>query len=503
MKRLTIFFAVLCCVLLAQAQEKKITIEAGQLGEALSNSEPFSALCIEGSIDARDFEWLGSHALSLSAIDLSGCEIVAFDSSNTMVLGLQSHFNAHEVPASAFFGFTALKRVVLPASITAIGDGAFAGCAMLAEVGGGVAIETIGDFAFSGCSALAVPPFPAGLKHIGDYAFDKCEAIGSIDLTHCTQLTYIGERAFAHNGQLVSLKLPTSLRVVGNGAFAACTALVHIEMPCAMCRLGEATFAACTALQSVDLSNTALESLPAWIFANCHKLNNILLPATIASIDEGAFYYCEALPAIELPSSTRVLDAFAFAGCSGLKEITFMPEGVESIERYAFYHNESSSEVVIPTTVDYIGDHAFEGCYNASKFHSYREIPASLGELVFANMEVEKKSLIVAENCEMVYQSTDQWRSFGNITSSASVNDIVVRNDLQAHFEQYNLVVTAALDIVEVRLYDMNGMLLAHATPHTHQTILNTQPFAGNIYLLQVTTTDGCQAVTKVARVIK
>ena len=284
---------------------------------------------------------------------------------------------------------------------------------------------------------------------------------------------------------------------------AGCGALERVVMPVHLSLLGEGAFVSCTALSSIDMKDCDIAELSAWTFASCTHLQQVLLPITISRVAEGAFYYCTSLQQIELPEGIATLDAFAFAGCSALQHISFIPEGVESIERYAFYRNISASKAHIPTTVSYIGDHAFDGCINAMDFVTYREMPAELGEEVFANMEIEKKTLGVETESVVIYSSTAQWQDFGTINGITAVEDVTVCTDITTYFDAYNLIVTAPQEIVEMRLFDTSGILLAYVEPGDCDATIDTHAFTTNLYLVQVVMADGRRVVAKVARIIR
>lgn len=506
MKKWLILSVVMCVAIAVQAQEKIVTIEAGTLKETLGETT-FTSLVVKGSIDARDFDWLGNHARSVVSINLSECRVEAFNSRNEEYLGLQSHFVADEIPSAAFFGLDSLQSVVLPATVTSIGDGAFAGCKALRSVTGGSGVTSIGEYAFSGCNALETVTFPVGLKTIGDYAFDKCEALEAVDMTASTQLASIGKRAFALNTSLVSVKLPSTTLAIGEAAFAACSALKELSIAGAINQMGTAVFLGCEVLERVDLSKTNITTLPAWTFANCVSLVEVVFPTALQTIEEAAFYYCTALPTIKLPSGIKQLEAFVFAGCGALGEISFIPNSVETIERYAFYQNKEAKSVTLPSKITYIGDYAFDGCDKADNFYAYPEVPAQLGELVFANMKVEEKNLnVYSENSLSLYKSAAQWKEFGeiiNVNAPSATDEIATCNDVKAYFELYNLVVSSTQEIVAVRLYDTAGVLLAHGAPHLCEVVVDTNPFASNIYVLQVTLADGKQVATTIARIIR
>lgn len=64
----------------------------------------------------------------------------------------------------------------------------------------------------------------------------------------------------------------------------------------------------------------------------------------------------------KIPSNTKRIEANAFLGCKGLKEIT-IPEGVKTIERKAFA-GTGLTKITIPESVQLIKDSAFADCTN-------------------------------------------------------------------------------------------------------------------------------------------
>lgn len=486
------------------AQSISVEITSGGLENALGGDNNYTSLAIRGSIDVRDFAYINQHIDGLVSIDLSQCEITGYDNREEQYLGYRSHFEANEIPPAAFFGFASLESVKLPENVTAINDGAFAGCTKLQNITLPASIETIGDYAFNSCSALDSPAFPANLKTIGDYAYDKCSAIKRLDFTNCTRLQEIGARAFSLDTCLNTIQLSSSITYIGDGAWAGCYNLQKVNLqPCTL-QMGDAVFAQCRSLQQIDLSQTWLQTLPAWSFSGCRALTTVAFPSSLTSIEEGAFYYCEALTATSLPAGITTLSDFAFAGCNALASITFMEEGLEQIGRYTFYHNAAADSVAIPATVAYIGDHAFDGCINARSFLSLRDMPAELGELVFANMNVEEKSLYVREESIAIYSSTPQWQDFGYINKPSAEEKITAPEKyIKTSFEHYLLRVSSTDIMDEVRLYDTAGLLLEQSSPRDTEVTINTRNFPGNIYILHITTADKRQAAIKIARIIR
>lgn len=135
-------------------------------------------------------------------------------------------------PAHMFYdaSCTKLASVVVPNSVTEIGDVAFNDLRSLQSVVLGDKLETIGYSAFSG-SGLSDIKLPASLKTIEAYAFYECN-FEAIDLPE--QLEYLGESAFWNCYNLKSIRIPASVNEIDRGQsrrpFKECYRLSEIEV---------------------------------------------------------------------------------------------------------------------------------------------------------------------------------------------------------------------------------------------------------------------------------
>ena len=67
-----------------------------------------------------------------------------------------------------------LEKVVLPSTITLIGQSAFSGCKSLKEINIPKSMTSIGVLAFQGCTNLKTFSMPDSVKTIGKEAFKNC-----------------------------------------------------------------------------------------------------------------------------------------------------------------------------------------------------------------------------------------------------------------------------------------------------------------------------------------
>ena len=85
----------------------------------------------------------------------------------------------------AFWGCSSLASVVIPNSVTSIGEGTFCLCTGLVSVDIPYSVTSIGDCAFLGCDSLASVVIPGSVTSIGDGAFTNCNNLKKL-VCHAT-----------------------------------------------------------------------------------------------------------------------------------------------------------------------------------------------------------------------------------------------------------------------------------------------------------------------------
>ena len=100
------------------------------------------------------------------------------------------------IPPGFFFNCYSLEAIELPESIEEIGDGAFEGCSSLVSVSGSSSgsvnipprVQVIPSRCFYGCSSLTDVIVPPSVTQIGDEAFAQCPSISSFTYQGSSQL---------------------------------------------------------------------------------------------------------------------------------------------------------------------------------------------------------------------------------------------------------------------------------------------------------------------------
>lgn len=158
---------------------------------------------------------------------------------------------------------------------------------------------------------------PDSVTVIGDNAFYECGKITGITLP--SGLTSIGENAFFKCSGLTELIIPETVKTVGDLAFSGCTGLTSMEIPDGIHELNLGLFMSCTALKNVTLPDS-LRRIESRVFEKCGSLTEIKIPDNVYSIGVSAFQET-ALKNVTLSKNVKTIPSWAFNGCNDLTDI--------------------------------------------------------------------------------------------------------------------------------------------------------------------------------------
>ena len=221
----------------------------------------------------------------------------------------------------AFSFCSSLSEIVIPSSVTSIGDGAFSCCHSLSEIVIPSSVTSIGDHAFSGCDSLSEIVIPSGVTSIGNYAFSGCPSLKYISIPksviglngnpfvewkgklECLSPNFVYEDDILFNkdkSRIISFRnqnvesyvIPSSVTSIGKGAFTGCYSLSEIVIPSSVTSIGDGAFSFCRSLSEIVIPSS-VTSIGDWAFSNCDSLSEIVIPSSVTSIGDGAFSNCK------------------------------------------------------------------------------------------------------------------------------------------------------------------------------------------------------------------
>lgn len=315
MKKVSVFFSVLVCILLLLC------------GAAYASEFEFSEGVITG--------YNGSDEKVVIPSSVDGKPVVA-------------------IGKDAFLQRRDIKEVVIPDGVTSIGDYAFGFCENIEKITVPDSVREIGDYAFGYSSGISEINIPDGVKHIGEGALIS-SCITSADIPDSVES--IGRVAFAYCSFIEELDIPDSVGSIGAGAFSYCDNLKTVTIGTGVTSIGVYAFEKCPLLSEIvwNASDVADFERSANVFAN----SGIKTDGLTVTFGEGV----KRIPdyAFFKPDDTATVTYE-----TSLVKATF-PDSLESIGQYAFSGCELLKEITVPEKVSYIGSHAFDGCKKLEK----------------------------------------------------------------------------------------------------------------------------------------
>lgn len=333
---------------------------------------------------------------------ISGC-----DKSASGDLVIPSEIDGYKVTSirdHAFEDCSGIKSVVVPASVTKIGCGAFERCGLekivlpdeLREIASGTfafcknlreiklpdSLHHIGIDAFHGCSALKAVTFPENLCSVGNGAYGDCESIR--ELTMLGDIKDIGMGVFsgAYNIRKITIsKNVSSLREIWSAL------RLSTDDDFEPCDLDELNYTGSKDEWETLLrfSEIRLSDTKIWFgtksgpyryvlhfdeveIIDCDKSisGRVEIPSEfdgyeVGCIGKEAFRNCCNIESLVIPHSVKRIDDNAFEGCEKLMQVTVL-YGTEEIGNGAFSECENLMSIDLPESVKQIGRGAFADC---------------------------------------------------------------------------------------------------------------------------------------------
>lgn len=303
----------------------------------------------------------------------------------------------------AFDGCTSLENITIPDSVTSIGWNVFAGCINLRTATLSSNITEIYDKIFSDCTSLESITIPEGVENIGIRAFENCKNLTSIVIPD--SVTYIGPSAFNGCANLASVTIGSNVYKIDNSAFKDCTSLTSVILGSNVQIIVDTAFDGCKNIVNVTINSIAglgeflsseypnlesvtiggnVETIVDSRFAKCTKLESVTIGGNVKTIGDSAFAECTNLANVTIGDNVKDIAENAFSGCANIANVTIgstagisvfsesrknivnitIGGNAETIGDMAFAYYTKLESVTIDGNVRTIGNQAFVGCTN-------------------------------------------------------------------------------------------------------------------------------------------
>ena len=146
--------------------------------------------------------------------------------------------------------------VIIPDSVTSIGDAAFYYCSELTSVTIPDSVTSIGAYAFEDCYGLTSVTIPDSVTSIGYQAFHGCEGLADSD-----GFIIIRNILYGYSGDNSEVDIPYGVTSIGDLAFSGCSGLTSVTIPDSVTSIGYQAFYYCSELTSVTIPDSVTSKL--------------------------------------------------------------------------------------------------------------------------------------------------------------------------------------------------------------------------------------------------
>lgn len=241
-----------------------------------------------------------SYAEAAAATSISG--VFGSDTSFTSFNEFQYFTGISSIPNNQFKDWLLLESIVLPNSLTTIGNSAFYGCTLLKKLDVPMGIVNIGTGSLGGsvfynCTSLESITIPAGITKIFDSNFYNCNNLKAISIP--AGVTEIGINAFYKCSKLSSVTIPEGVITIKTGAFQK-TGISSISLPASLNTIGTSAFYN-SGIRTITIPHVL--SIGNYAFARS-PLQSIVIPDSIVSLGDSVFEDCHSLSSLTILATT-------------------------------------------------------------------------------------------------------------------------------------------------------------------------------------------------------
>lgn len=226
--------------------------------------------------------------------------------------------NLEYIHQDLFYGCKNLKILTIPKNVIVIEKNAFCNSG-LGVVKMSSSVKTIGDFAFSACNIKSII-LPDSLTSIGNGVFYNCSFLENIIIPK--NVISVGEGIFEQCEMLERVDFEADVREIKKATFRYCKNLKIVNISKSIITIEELAFEHCENLNYIYIPEN-VEFIGKNAFYNCSNLNSINIPEGVTKLENCVFDNCQGLTSIIIPKSMKNVGSNAFNLCNSLSTIYY------------------------------------------------------------------------------------------------------------------------------------------------------------------------------------
>ena len=182
------------------------------------------------------------------------------------------------------------ENIVIPNTVTSIGDFAFNCCKSLRSVVFPNSVLTIGKHAFNGCDSLRSVVIPSSVKTISANAFYLSNNLSEVHISDITSWCSIsfgeygnplmgGGHLYLNDDEVTHLIIPDSVTNISDNAFYNCHGLTQLTLGKDLQNIGTNSFSRCTDLSEIICNATSVPDIQANTFNQVSRETKVWVSA--------------------------------------------------------------------------------------------------------------------------------------------------------------------------------------------------------------------------------
>ena len=363
-----------------------------------------------------------------------------------------------------------INSIILPDTLTSIGEGAFCNNIYLTNINLHQSLETFGEKSFYGCWNLESITIPNSVSNIDDStsAFEKCISLTDITFVRDNNsLTSLPTRMFLNCISLSNVYFNNiSIDSIPVECFFNCKSLQKLEiigvddagdeikisnrLPDGVTIIHKSAFSYCAKIPNLEFP-TGLKKIQMNAFKNCRKLIFNRFPSSVEYIGYSSFNGCEQIPLLFFQNSNTIIRLYAFHNCTNLRKVV-LPYGSEYIDNYNYFPTKCTfKKFVVNITIDSKSQTTQKnGKYHLTSADITREFKKITDEFVdesgVKNTSINDSTLKV----ELIIDLGD-WGIIDKVNSSVKINTLYIKscNKLTTECFKNSEVKTVRIDYID------------------------------------------------------